>query len=417
MVGKKLLILGANPETANIVKVAQSMGVKTIVTDYDPEAPAKKIADSCYHIDAMDVDALYDMAKKENVDGVLVGVADPLIAPYQKLCARLNFPCYASEKTVYAFTNKRHMKDVCKKYGILGISEYSLEDKEHIKYPVIIKPADSNSGKGISLCRTASEFEGFYAKAKAESRTGTVLIERYMECDDVSIYYTIVDGKAYLSTLSDRYTLHTNGSARPICLGDVFPSKHYKEFIENEHPKYLEMFKNLGLKNGVLYVSAFHEDGHFYVYDPGFRLQGGGFHLVLKYVNGFDQRKMLVNFALTGSMSDPEFEGKNDPLMHGKSAAVIWYLLDQGKIAKIEGLDYVKNHPAVSFVIDRFNKDDVVTQAMLGTERQVFLRIFLNATSKDELDTAIKDIRDHVKVLSTEGENMILPTLSEILCR
>ena len=43
--GKKLLILGANPETANIVKVAQEMGVTTIVTDYDPQAPAKKVSD------------------------------------------------------------------------------------------------------------------------------------------------------------------------------------------------------------------------------------------------------------------------------------------------------------------------------------------------------------------------------------
>ena len=40
--GKKLLILGANPETANLVRVAQEMGVTTIVTDYDSNAPAKK---------------------------------------------------------------------------------------------------------------------------------------------------------------------------------------------------------------------------------------------------------------------------------------------------------------------------------------------------------------------------------------
>ena len=75
--GKKLLILGANPETANIVKVAQEMGVTTIVTDYDPQAPAKKVSDISYNIDAMDVDALYEMAVNEKVDGVLVGVADP----------------------------------------------------------------------------------------------------------------------------------------------------------------------------------------------------------------------------------------------------------------------------------------------------------------------------------------------------
>ena len=138
--GKKLLILGANPETANIVKVAQEMGVTTIVTDYDPQAPAKKVSDISYNIDAMDVDALYEMAVREKVDGVLVGVADPLIAPYQKLCARLGVPCYGNEETVKAFTNKRHFKETCKKFGIEGIPEYSISDKESIRFPVIVKP-------------------------------------------------------------------------------------------------------------------------------------------------------------------------------------------------------------------------------------------------------------------------------------
>ena len=75
---KRLLILGANQETANIVKIAQDLGVYTIVTDYNPEAPAKVIADKSYDIDAMDVESLYKMAREERVDGILVGVADPL---------------------------------------------------------------------------------------------------------------------------------------------------------------------------------------------------------------------------------------------------------------------------------------------------------------------------------------------------
>ena len=388
--GKKLLILGANPETANIVKVAQEMGVTTIVTDYDPQAPAKKVSNISYNIDAMDVDALYDMAIREKVDGVLVGVADPLIAPYQKLCVRLGVPCYGNEETVKAFTNKRHFKETCKKFGIEGIPEYSIDDKDAVKFPVIVKPADSNSGKGITLCRNREELDSAIERAQKESRTQTVLIERYMKCDDLSIYYTIVDGQVYLSSLSDRYTLRTNTSATPICVGDVFVSKYYDEFVRNEHPKYVKMFNELGLKNGVLYVSAFCEDGHFYVYDPGVRLQGGGFHLILKYMN-------------------------NDANMHGKSAAVVWFLLKNGKIADIKGLDFVKNHPSVDFVIDRFNIGDEITPNMLGTERQVFLRIFMHCDSKTQLATILKDFQSHLTVTDEKGESLILPSLLNVL--
>jgi len=41
---KKLLILGANPETAGLVKKANDMGCYTIVTDFDPTAYAKQYA-------------------------------------------------------------------------------------------------------------------------------------------------------------------------------------------------------------------------------------------------------------------------------------------------------------------------------------------------------------------------------------
>lgn len=410
--GKKLLILGANPETANIVNVAKEMGITTIVTDYDHNAPAKAVADISYDINGLDVEAICEMARKEQVDGVMVGVADVLVQPYQQICEKLNLPCYANEKTAIVFNNKKFFKQVCAEYGIEGIPEYSLEDKNTIVYPVIVKPADSNSGKGITLVRHRSELDSAVARAKAESRSATVLIERYMECSDVSIYYTIVDGKVYLSSLSDRYTLRTDSSVTPICLGDVFPSQYYDKFIQIEHPKYVSMLEGLGVKNGILYVPAFYENGHFYVYDPGFRLQGGGFHLTLMSVNGFDQRKMLINFALTGSMAYYDLDKLNDPKMHGQSAATVWFLLKPGMIDKICGLDYIKNHPSVDFAIQRFNVGDEVTDQMQGTERQVFLRIFMHCKNESELKLTIKDFQNRLKVLSPSGENLLLPSLN-----
>lgn len=411
-IGKKLLILGANPETANIVRTAQSLGVYAIVTDYNPDAPAKKIADKSYNIDATDVDALYKMAIDEKVDGILVGIADPLISPYQKLCEKLHFPCYATKEGVHAFTNKRHFKKICSKYGIEGVPEYSIERLNEVKFPIIIKPADSNSGKGITLCHTQEELTKAIEKAKKESKTATVLLERYMENNDVSIYYTIVDGQPYLSSISDRFTLRNDSKAAPICLADVFPSKHYEVFLKKEHAKYCKMIQDLGIKNGILYISAFFEKGHFFVYDPGFRLQGGGFHLILKSLNGFDQREMLINYALTGSMQASNFKNSNDPLLHGKAAAVIWFLLKEGTIKTIEGLEYIEKHPNVTQVIKRFAPGDEITLDMIGTEGQVFLRIFMNCSNKKKLRDSIQDIQNHLKVIGSNGENLLMPAIN-----
>ena len=55
--------------------------------------------------------------------------------------------------------------------------------------------------------------------------------------------FKAIDGKIYLSTLSDRYTLRTDTSATPICLGDVFPSQYYDKFMQTEKDNVFTAFK------------------------------------------------------------------------------------------------------------------------------------------------------------------------------
>ena len=49
--GKKLLILGANPETVPLVQIANEMGVLTIVTSNRPDDAAKKYAWKACNVD------------------------------------------------------------------------------------------------------------------------------------------------------------------------------------------------------------------------------------------------------------------------------------------------------------------------------------------------------------------------------
>ena len=94
-------------------------------------------------------------------------------------------------------------------------------------------------------------------------------------------------------------------------------------------------------------LSAFYENGEFYVYDTGFRLQGEAPHLLMKAVHGFDQREMLIRFALTGSEGDIVLSEQDSPYFRGKWAATLWILLKEGVIAKTEGMDGIENDKRV----------------------------------------------------------------------
>ena len=51
LAGKKLLILGGNPETGVLVEIANTLGIYTIVIDPNSKSPAKQFAKKHYNIE------------------------------------------------------------------------------------------------------------------------------------------------------------------------------------------------------------------------------------------------------------------------------------------------------------------------------------------------------------------------------
>lgn len=414
LAGKKLLILGANPETTPLVKYANDMGIKTLVTSSRPADDAKKYAWKSFDVDGLDVPGLIALAKEEAVNGVLVGVADILVPAYCKVCDALGFHCYATQKIVDVFSYKDVFKATCERYGIHGIPEYYLDlemrrsDLDKIVYPVMVKPVDSYSGIGMTVCFSEEELRPAVDKALASSRKKRFIVERYMQCEDMGMYYTFKDGICSASCIYDRYTTDEQKGVSRVCLGGTYPSKHIKEYFERMHENVCRMFQAIGIKNGVLMLSAFFENGEFYVYDTGFRLQGEAPHLLMKAIHGFDQREMLIRFALTGSEGDVDLLKKDDPYFNGKWAATLWLLLRQGKIEKIKGIENIIEDPRIAADIWRLKEGDTVEKDWIGTEKQVMSRLYLVCDSKKELAKALLEYMGKIKVLDINKKNMLL---------
>lgn len=406
---QKIIILGGNPETGAIVDVANKMGLHTIVIDPYPNAPAKKNAHSTYNIDVRETDKINKIIKNEQVGGVLVGVADPLVPYYEKICRENNFPCYATKEIINYFSSKSNFAGICSKNNINVIPSYSTDsDLNKLAYPVVIKPVDSGAGVGISICNTPIEAEIGIKKALEVSIKKEYLIEKYMECDDMFAYYTFINGEVYLSALADRYKTKKQGTSSSVCIAAEYPSKYKEIFIEKIHPKLVLMFKKLGVHNGVLLIQFFVDQENFYAYDPGFRIQGEAPHIYLKHFNNFDHREMLINFAMTGSMYSGNFSEKNNCLFSGEHAATLWVLLKAGTIGKISGIAEIKSHPNVINFIQRFNSNDIIENNMLRTERQVFCRIYTTAKEKSEVQKTINFIKDNLIIEDNKKQDMIL---------
>lgn len=416
--GKKLLILGANPETTPLVDVANRMGVLTYVTSNRADDPAKKHAHVACGVDGLDTDGLVALARRERIDGILVGVADLLVPVYAEVCRRLELPCYATVETCRMLSQKDEFQRACEEFGLKGIPRFELsadpraEELARLHYPVVVKPVDGCSGQGMTICRNDSELLPGIRKALEFSRCKRFLAERYMQCDDVGIYYTFKDGACSVSCIYDRHTTDEQGGLGRINLGSLYPSKHLDAYFSHVHGKALQMFKSMGIRNGVLLVSAFVENGEFHLYDPGFRLQGEAPHLLMQAIHGFDQREMLVRFALSGSMGAVDLGKEDDCRFRGKSAATLWFLLKPGRIAEIRGLDGIVGTCGVVENVQRFRDGDEILPEWAGTEKQVLARLYIVCDTFASLKASIDECLARVRVVDAAGRNMLLKGLN-----
>jgi biotin carboxylase len=417
LVGKKLLVLGANVETIPLIETAKKLGVFVYVTDFNPNAPAKKYADKSFDVDGLNIYGLVELCETEKIDGVIVGVADRLIHSYYELCSILNLPCYASKEQCKYFTNKSKFNELCYRFDINTIPNFNKEfldikARESIQYPVFVKPTDANSGKGISICYNERELIDGVKKAESFSKTNGYLIERFMQCDDMFVNYTFINGKILVSATADRYTNNKQGNLSRVCIGASYPSKFTDLYFEQLHDKMLLMFKTLGIQNGVFTISAFVENRKIYLYDPGFRLQGEAPDIPIKEISGYDQKELLVNFALNGLMFNDKINIFNSIFSNKKFAASIWFLLGIGEISKIEGLELVMNDSSIIAFNQRLFIGSKILPEVIGTEGQVFARLYLIVDSYENLLDKIKYYQENINIYDFEDKNLKLDFLN-----
>lgn len=403
---KKLLVMGANPETVSLILKAKEMGYYTIVTDYNPDAYAKAFADEAANVNAVDVDGLVALAKEKQVDGVVVGVAEALLPAYCKVCERLELPAYSTEDKFEIMTRKDFFKQKCREYGVPTIREYEPSDVDSILYPVIVKPVDSCSSKGIRVCHNRAELNTAISYALGFSASGKYLIEEYMTGDEVISYYVMQDGNPIFVGMCDRYTYKERANLVQLPNSYIFPSIHIGSYLLHTDAAVKKMIKGLGLDNGSIFFQCFvDKDGIVRTYEPGYRLNGAQEHIIISNVSGIDAKEMYINMAIKGRVSDNNLEPLANPKPN-RIACKLSPLVHTGHIAEIEGLDEIAILPGVVSVNPSYRIGDTVTGE--GTLKQIVCRVFIVANDKHSLYRTVKNIESILSVKDDDGNEMIM---------
>lgn len=408
---KRLLLLGGTSISRQIVYAAHELNYDVFVTDYLEDSPCKKIAEKSFMVSCTDVDEVVRLIKNEHIDGVIMGYADVLMPSYVQICEKAGLPCYASSHAVEVTTDKADFKRLCREFDIPVVPEYSVQDVKdnNAVYPLIVKPVDNSGARGIYICHNEDEFDRFYHQAMSYSRKGEVLIERFMDEKEVTVFYYLHEEVVYMLGTGDRLMLRFDNRLLQLPVGYIFPSLNECRFLEEEDGNIRRMFHSLDMREGMVFMQCFNENGKYTVYEMGYRLTGSIEHHLMEHAYGFNHLKAILRYAVGDEVDTSPM---NPPVRRDMAMANLTLLLSEGTISHYEGLDEVQNMPGVLHVHESYPIGKTIDSSVMGKLAQVGMRVLLYADDKGQLLSRMDTIKDRLRVISTDGMDMVLRNYS-----
>lgn len=411
MTTQKLLFLGADTSTEDAVKYAKSLGVYTIVTDYQPteRVPSKQIADEAWMIDVADTDALEYRCKKDAITAVFAGNHEFCIDQCGKLCNRLNLPFYASNDGWKATRDKVFYKEICTECGLATppwirlTEEMDLDNLKKLRFPIIVKPTDSNAGQGVAVVRSLDGVKPALMNALKYSVSKEVIAEEFIDGDELYVSCYIYNGKVYFLGLNENIPTHFNGRAN---FGLIAHSGRFNEYIKQEAvPYFNRVVERLGCKEGACVFQCIHRNGFFYHYEMGFRLDGVRTWRHHHRVYGTDELKLMVELAL-GITHEEKIKAFYNPREEYVLSAGCFIWAKPGQIKRITGLDRLYKRSDTVFLLDKFKEGDIVLKQ--NNMRSIAYYFIVYGDSQKELDEKINEVTSELKMVDQQGNNMLI---------
>ncbi len=398
----KALVVAGGISQAALIQELKSRGIYTILADRNPKAFATPYADAFYPVSTLDEEGIYQLALKEKVDLVLTACADQVLLITAKVSERLGLPCYIDYHTATLVSDKKYMKDIFVKNGVptakhAVMGTYDEDIVRDFQFPMIVKPVDSYSSRGVRKVMNYEEMKKAFDEAVEISRTNKAIVEEFCEGEELTVDVYVENGEAHVLAISvndkiadkDRFVIYRTKNPAPI-------SEDIKEKIQDTAQKIADAFR---LKDSPMLIQMISDGKRISVLEFCARTGGCIKYRLIKKVSGFDVIKAVVDLTLGEKPHVGEFTAES------KYVVNTFLYCKPGVFDHAEGFEELKKEGIVSeYYIFASEGTEYSTITCSGDRVGGFT---VQADDLQELKEKYKTAVNRVKAIGTDGCDLI----------
>ena len=301
--GKSILIFGGGLNQLELIREARGLGMATVVIDPQPDPPGKPEADFFYRVDGDDYEATRAVALRHNVSGIVTGQMEKPLRLMARLADELGF-IFNSPEVTERSTDKWLMKQAFMAAGVpcaAGILISSEDDPASRltagpEFPVIIKPRDAYSSRGVFRCGSPEEVLARAEISRSFSTSGDILVEEFIKGSEYSIEAITFRGETTIIQFTEKFL---TPYPRTVETGHLQPADLTEEERESIATAVTGALKALGIENSASHTEVRLSGRGPVVIETGARL-GGDFiaSYLTKASTGISMDRAAIQTAL-----------------------------------------------------------------------------------------------------------------------
>lgn len=303
----KIAIIGASYLQLPLVQKAHDLGLETHCFAWEEGAVCKKFADYFYPISILEKEEILKQCRQKQINGITT-IATDMAVPTVCFVAEKMGLISNSYNSALVSTNKALMRERFNRYNVVSPKHIVINGDilKNINYPMIVKPVDRSGSRGVAKVSSPDEMFTAILNARDESLSDEVIIEEFIEGNEISVECISWKGKHYLLAITDKVT---TGEPNFVELAHHQPTQLSSDFQKLIRDETIKALDALDIKFGASHTEfKITNKGELYIIEVGARMGGDfiGSHLV-KLSTGYDYLKGVIACALN-QFEEPRVE-------------------------------------------------------------------------------------------------------------